>query len=97
MKKNIISKGKNLTKIYVQGAIEKTATALGSVELLNKGRGSELLDMAQRYVSDSKHFLEKGNLVAAFGCVEYAHGLLDAGVYAGYFKVLKNKELFVFR
>ena len=55
------------------------------------------MDMIQRYVSDAQHFLEKGNLVAAFGAIEYAHGLLDAGVYAGYFKILRNEDLFVFR
>ena len=88
-------KTQSLTKEYVTKAIEKTTTALNSVELKSDA-GKELLDMIQRYVSDARHFLEKGNLVAAFGAVEYAHGLLDAGVYAGYFKVLRNEELFVF-
>ncbi len=90
------SRPQALTKEYVSKAIEKTATALNSVELKSDS-GKELLDMIQRYVSDSRHFLEKGNLVAAFGAVEYAHGLLDAGVYAGYFKIMRNSELFVFR
>ena len=89
-------KPQTLTKDYVEKAIEKTSTAMGSVGVLDKEEGRELLDMAQRYVSDSQHFLKKGNLVAAFGAVEYAHGLLDAGVLAGYFEILRNKELFVF-
>lgn len=86
---------KLLTKEYVQKAIEKLETCLASVEILSNGE--KLHDMIQRYLSDGKHFFEKNNLVAAFGCVEYAHGLLDAGVFAGFFKILKNKELFVFR
>ena len=92
-----MKKQKSLTKTYVEKSIEKTATALNSIEIINESAGRELLDMTQRYVSDAQHFLEKGNLVAAFGAVEYAHGLLDAGVYAGYFRILKNEGLFVFR
>ena len=88
---------KSLTKNYVEKSIEKTSTALGSIGVVNEDAGKELLDMVQRYVSDAQHFLEKENLVAAFGAVEYAHGLLDAGVYAGFFRVLRNEELFVFR
>ena len=89
-------KPQTLTKEYVTKAIEKTTAAIGSVGIIKEDRGSELLDMIQRYVSDSQHFLKKGNLVAAFGAVEYSHGLLDAGVLAGYFEILRNKELFVF-
>ncbi len=87
----------NLTKEYVEKAIEKTSTALNSISIVEEKEGHGLFDMIQRYVADARHFLEKENLVAAFGAVEYAHGLLDAGVYAGYFKILKNEELFVFR
>lgn len=90
-------KAHNLTKTYVEKSLEKTTTALGSVGVVNENEGRELLDMIQRYISDAQHFLEKGNLVAAFGAIEYAHGLLDTGVYAGYFKILRNPELFVFR
>ncbi|HIJ98881.1 TPA: DUF357 domain-containing protein [archaeon] len=90
-------KRKGLTKSYVEKSLDKTATALNSIGLINENEGRELLDMIQRYVSDAQHFLEKGNLVAAFGAIEYAHGLLDAGVYAGYFKILRNEDLFVFR
>lgn len=84
-----------LTKNYVQKSIDKLETCLDSVEILEGG--AKLHDMIFRYLSDGKHFFEKKDLVAAFGCVEYAHGLLDAGVFAGKFKILKNKELFVFR
>ena len=92
-----MKKQKSLTKTYVEKSIEKTANALNSIGIINESEGRELLDMAQRYVSDAQHFLEKGNLIAAFGAVEYAHGLLDAGVLANFFKILKNEDLFVFR
>ena len=80
---------------YVRNLLEKTEKALGSIELLDE-KGEKVLDMAKRYVSDSRHFLEKGELVNALGAVEYAHGLLDSGVGLGFFKVNENQELFVF-
>lgn len=38
----------------------------------------EIVDMALRYSSDAKFYLEKGDIFTAFGCINYAHGLLDA-------------------
>lgn len=84
----------NLTKEYVQKNLEKTKTALSSVYVLPGGE--KLFEMIQRYISDASYFLEKGEVTSSFGAIEYAHGLLDAGVYLKLFKVLKNKELFVF-
>jgi hypothetical protein len=45
------------------------------------------IDMASRYYSDAEHFKEKGDYVLAFGALNYAHGWLDAGARAGFFKV----------
>ena len=84
----------NLTKEYVQKNFEKTKIASESVEVLPNGEN--LFDMIQRYISDASYFLERENLVSPFGAIEYAHGLLDAGVYLELFKVKRNKELFVF-
>jgi hypothetical protein len=77
--------------------LKKTEEALLAVEVVSP-EGEKVLDMAERYVSDAKHYIEKGELRVAFGAVEYAHGLLDGGVGAG---VLKNAladkaHLFVF-
>ena len=36
------------------------------------------LELAQQYCEDTKYFLEKKDYVTAFGCINYAHGLLDA-------------------
>ena len=84
----------SLTKEYVKKNLEKTNLAVNSVEVLPGGE--KLFDMIQRYMSDASYFLEQGNLVSSFGAIEYAHGLLDAGVYLDLFKVKENKELFVF-
>ena len=39
-----------------------------------------LLRMADDYASDAKHFLDTGDLVRAFGAINYAHAWIDAGV-----------------
>lgn len=75
--------------------MNKTQTALSSVEVLESGQG--IFDMASRYISDAEHSLGKEDLVTAFAQIEYAHGLLDGGVGAGVLKVLENSELFVFK
>ena len=38
-----------------------------------------ILDMAQRYFDDAKHFEKKGDKVLAFAALNYAHGWLDCG------------------
>ena len=83
-----------ITKEYIEKNLEKTQLAVNSVEVLENGE--KLFDMIERYVSDAAYFLEKENLVSALGAVEYAHGLLDAGVYMKLFKIRKNEGLFVF-
>ncbi len=38
----------------------------------------QILDMAKRYYQDAKYYLEKKDFFTAFGCINYAHGLIDA-------------------
>jgi hypothetical protein len=38
----------------------------------------DVLDLARRYCEDTKYFLGKKDYVTAFGCINYAHGLIDA-------------------
>lgn len=83
-----------ITKEYIEKNLKKTQLAVSSVEVLEGGE--KLFDMIERYVSDAAYFLEQGKLESSLGAVEYAHGLLDAGVYMKLFKILKNEELFVF-
>jgi len=37
-----------------------------------------ILELAGQYCEDTKYFLQKGDYVTAFGCINYAHGLIDA-------------------
>ena len=85
----------NVEKTYVEGLIQKLEDALESVELKTK-KAEQVLRMAERYLADSKYFLEQGDSIAALGAVEYGHGLLDGAVGCGGLKVVKNNELFVF-
>ena len=59
-----------------------------------KAAAEDFLDMAQRYFSDAKHFEEKGDIVNAFACLNYAHGWLDAGARIGLFDVDGDNVLF---
>ncbi|PIN91673.1 DUF357 domain-containing protein [Candidatus Pacearchaeota archaeon CG10_big_fil_rev_8_21_14_0_10_31_9] len=56
----------------------------------------EIISMVDNYLSDAKHFEEKGELVLAYGALNYAHGWLDSGVRLGVFDV-DNDKLFTVR
>ena len=43
-----------------------------------------MLRMADDYASDAQHFLNTGDLVRAFGAINYAHAWIDAGVKIGW-------------
>lgn len=36
------------------------------------------VELAKQYYKDTKYYLDKGDFFTAFGCINYAHGLLDA-------------------
>jgi hypothetical protein len=38
----------------------------------------KILELATQYYEDSKYYLEKEDHFTAFGCINYAHGLLDS-------------------
>ncbi|NPA86526.1 MAG: DUF357 domain-containing protein [Candidatus Diapherotrites archaeon] len=72
--------------------ISITEAALGKVEILPPP-GSELrplaeklLDMASRYLSDARYFLEKGDPLTALAAASYAHAWIDVAVVLGLLK-----------
>lgn len=90
-----------VTQEKLSGYFDTTARALDKVKIVKDGKvedfetsAKDFLDMARRYFSDAKHFKEKGNLVNAFACLNYAHGWLDAGARLGLFDVGKDNVLF---
>jgi len=44
---------------------------------INKGE-EKIVQMAKNYSNDTLYYLEKQDKLTAFGCITYAHGLLDA-------------------
>lgn len=38
----------------------------------------EIIERARSYFEDTKYYLEKQDYITSFGCITYAHGLLDA-------------------
>ncbi|MDO8642579.1 MAG: DUF357 domain-containing protein [Candidatus Woesearchaeota archaeon] len=71
---------------YVRITGEALAKAKAAPQL-KKAEAADVLDMAQRYYDDALHFKQKGEIVNAFACLNYAHGWLDAGARLGLFKV----------
>jgi hypothetical protein len=42
-------------------------------------KGAEgIVELATRYCKDAEFYLKKKDYVTAFGCINYAHGLIDA-------------------
>ena len=44
---------------------------------LNKSQ-QKTVELSKQYFEDSKYYLEKKDYFTAFGCINYAHGLLDS-------------------
>jgi hypothetical protein len=38
----------------------------------------KIIELASQYYKDSQYYLEKKDFFTAFGCINYAHGLLDS-------------------
>ena len=47
----------------------------------------EIVEMVSNYLSDARHFEERGAWVNAFAALNYAHGWLDCGVRLRVFDV----------
>ena len=54
-------------------------------ENLKKLKGKNLslsqnktIELAKQYYQDAKYYLNKDDLFTSFGCINYAHGLLDS-------------------
>ncbi len=37
----------------------------------------KIIELAEQYYEDAKYYLKKGDHFTSFGCINYAHGLLD--------------------
>ncbi|MCX8195025.1 MAG: DUF357 domain-containing protein [Candidatus Micrarchaeota archaeon] len=60
----------------IESDIEQFYANVKEVEANEKN--AEVVELARRYCEDTKYFLKKGDFITAFGCINYAHGLIDA-------------------
>ncbi|MBT3577534.1 DUF357 domain-containing protein [archaeon] len=72
---------------YFSVSEEAYGMAKSNVNDKKKKLAEDFLDMISRYISDAKHFFEKGDYVNAFAALNYAHGWLDAGARSKIFDV----------
>ena len=89
-----------ITREKLEKYFKLTSKALEEVKKkIIKGKekeAKEIIEMVSNYVSDSKYFSDKKDLVNAFAALNYAHGWLDSGVRLGIFDV-KDDQLFTIR
>jgi hypothetical protein len=55
---------------------QENITKLEKVKLNEKQ--ASVVELAIQYYEDSKYYSKKEDFFTAFGCINYAHGLLDA-------------------
>ena len=71
---------KKYISITLQARKKATPNKLNKVDL---ERLRSMMRMCDDYYSDAKYFLEKGDLVRAFGAINYSHAWIDAAVKIG--------------
>lgn len=54
----------------------------------------EMLEMCDNYTADARYFAEQGDLVRAFGAINYAHAWVDAAVRIGLLDGHGDDQLF---
>lgn len=69
------------TPLVEEGSIEETML-------------KDMLGMSDDYRSDAEHFRDNGDLVRAFGAINYAHAWIDAAVRIGLLDGHEDDNLF---
>jgi hypothetical protein len=78
-----------VTLELVEKYLALTAAARGKATPIHSSDSKEgqhlstMMEMADSYTSDSKWFAEQGDLVRAFGAINYAHAWIDCAVKIG--------------
>ena len=86
---NVITKEK-LEKYFLVTRIA-LSKAEESVISGKEGYAQEIFEMVKNYLSDAKHFMEKGDYVNCFAALNYGHGWIDSGVRLDVFDVSDDK------
>jgi uncharacterized protein len=63
----------------IQKDIELFAKNIKEIETITiHEKEGQVVEMAKNYRKDTDYYLEKEDYLTSFGCITYAHGLLDA-------------------
>jgi hypothetical protein len=63
----------------IQKYIELFAKNIKEIETIKiHEKEGQVVEMAKNYRKDTDYYLEKKDYLTSFGCITYAHGLLDA-------------------
>ena len=80
--------GATVTREKVEQYLALTAEARAKATPMaqtdeDSARLTSMMRMCDDYQADAQHFLEQGDLVRAFGAINYAHAWIDAAVRIG--------------
>ncbi len=80
-------------KIEKSRKITEKALAIAKKSISNgkEEQAKEIIKMVECYLSDSKHFEKKDDMINSFGAIYYAHGWLDTGARLRIFDVSDDK------
>jgi len=77
-----------VSKKKYEFCLEITTDAMTKLKVVRDDSVSrEFLQFINDYTKDAKHYAAKGDYATALEAIAYAHGFIDAGVLAGYFKI----------
>lgn len=63
----------------IEKDLELFTKNIKEVESIKVHRGEEkIMEMAKNYRDDTIYYLDQKDYLTSFGCITYAHGLLDA-------------------
>ena len=80
--------------LALTAAARAKATPIHPVQSEEGNRLSTMMEMADSYASDAKWFVEQGDLVRAFGAINYAHAWIDCAVKIGLMDGHGDDEMF---
>jgi hypothetical protein len=80
--------------IALTAAAREKATPLCASDTDEGERLATMMEMADSYASDAKWFVEQGDLVRAFGAINYAHAWIDCAVKIGLMDGHGDDEMF---
>ena len=80
--------------ITLTATAREKATPLCASDTDDGKRLAIMMEMADSYASDAKWFVEQGDLVRAFGAINYAHAWIDCAVKIGLMDGHGDDEMF---